>query len=112
MTGRSSRHKGARGEREIRDLLLDLGFVAKRDGRLNADISHNIPGLHIEVKRREKYDIQRWVEQAENDAPEGHEPVVAFRRNEQPWRVIVSADFFFGLLAEKRWQAFNDRSTE
>jgi hypothetical protein len=64
------------------------------------------------VKRREKYDIQRWVEQAEADAPEDHTPVVVFRRNDQPWRVVVDAKHYFELLAYKRWHAFGPSCDE
>jgi Holliday junction resolvase len=49
-----SRDKGARGEREVAAILREHGISAVRDGRLDSDLRHAIPGVHIEVKRTER----------------------------------------------------------
>lgn len=101
MSGRKSRQKGARGEREVRDLLRAIGVEARRDGRLDDDLSHGLNGFHLEVKRREQYDLDRWLQQAEGDAGD-RVPVVVFRKSRQPWRVIVDAEVFFSLVTNQQ----------
>lgn len=86
--GRSQREKGARGEREVRDILVAAGFVARRDGRLDDDLDHSVDGYHFEVKRREQYDIGSWVRQAREDA-KGRQPVVVFRKSNEPWLAVI-----------------------
>ena len=97
--GRPSRQKGARGERDFRDLLRRHGFTCERDGSERGDLIHNVPGTHIEVKRRETLAIPTWIRQADADAPLGTVAVVAFRANRQPWRVVLAADEFLRLKA-------------
>lgn len=98
---KSSREKGKRGEREFRDLLRRHGFEAVRDGRLEDDLRHDVEGYHFEVKRRETLALPAWLRQAEADA-NGRVPVVAFKRNHEPWRVCLDAEVFVGLLANIR----------
>lgn len=104
MSGKTSRSKGARGEREVRDVLKALGVHARRDGRLDDDLDHGLEGYHLEVKRRERYEIDSWVEQAEEDAGD-RVPVVVFRKSRQPWRVIVDAEVFFRLVTNQQREA-------
>jgi Holliday junction resolvase len=101
----NSRAKGANGEREFRDFLRSQGFSADRDGRLDWDLRHNVPGIHFEVKRRETLDLYGALAQAERDAlchVPPVEPVVVFRRSHHPWRVIVDAEFFLGLISDQQ----------
>lgn len=93
-----SRAKGAGGEREFRDVLRSHGYEARRDGRLDDDLDHDVPGTHFEVKRRERYELDEWIAQAERDA-RGRVPIVAFRKSRQPWRLIVPADHYLALRA-------------
>jgi hypothetical protein len=95
--GRSQREKGARGEREVRDILVAGGFVARRDGRLDDDLDHSVAGWHFEVKRREQYDIGTWIKQAWEDA-DGREPVVVFRKSNEPWRAVIDFHVLVRLL--------------
>lgn len=88
MGGLTSRRKGAGGEREVRDILRRFGFRAQRDGRLAADLDHDIEGWHLEVKRRETASIWAWLEQAARDAF-GRVPVVVFRRSRSPWYAVM-----------------------
>ena len=96
MKGRGARRKGADAEREFRDLLIGYGFQARRDGRLDSDLVHNVPGVYFEVKRRETLAIPKWIRQAEDESG-ALEPVVAYRTSRQPWRVVVSADEYLRL---------------
>jgi hypothetical protein len=114
MGGKSSRDKGARGEREFAELLSnELGQVVKRklgqarDG--GDDIS--VGRYRIEVKRREKLAIEAWCKQVEaactTAADIGEDgkvqeqvPVVVFRRNGEPWRAVVPAAWFIHAMRE------------
>lgn len=96
-----SRQKGARGEREVRDILRAHGYDARRDGRLDTDVVHDMDGFHLEVKRREKYELDQWLEQAERDASEDEVPVVVFRKSKQPWRAVIDFDVLVRLITNQ-----------
>ena len=96
--GRASRSKGARGEREVRDILRKYGVEARRDGRLDDDLVHGLDGYHLEVKRQETYTLDSWLKQAETDA-KGRTPVVAFRKAKQPWRAVIDLETLVRLIA-------------
>lgn len=96
--GKASRDKGKRGEREAaKELARVLGCQAQRGvqyqgGPGSPDVTHDIPGLHIEVKRAETFSLWKALEQAENDAPLGAAPVVLHRKNLKPWVAVVHLD--------------------
>lgn len=94
-SGRFSKEKGKRGEREAAKVLSKvLGCHARRGvqyqgGSDSPDVTHSIDGLHIEVKRTERLSLHEALAQAENDALPGHAPMVLHRRNMTPWVVII-----------------------
>lgn len=103
MTGRASRNKGAAGEREFAALLTDaLGVVVRRklgqarDGGDDVQVGK----YRIEVKRREALRLDDWCKQIEQATEPGEVPVVAYRRNGQPWRVVVPIDWFLEQVRE------------
>lgn len=104
MSGRKSRSKGQRGEREVRDLFIKHNYQAKRGyqsrggGKEAADVELNIP-LHVEVKFVEKLSLYSAVTQAETDA-QGKDWVVAHRKTRKPWLFIVNEDLFFKMLVK------------
>lgn len=85
---RSQREKGKRGEREFAELLKTHGFDARRDGRLDDDLAHNVDGYHFEIKRRETLALPAWIRQAEDDAGD-RAAIVAHRRSNERWRATV-----------------------
>lgn len=95
--GRKERDKGIRGELEAAKALARLfGCEARRGKQYSGDedspdVKHSIPGLHIEVKRRERFRLREAIEQAVNDAGESV-PVVLHRANNTPWLAIVVLD--------------------
>lgn len=112
--GARSRQKGKRGEREAAALVRDAWGIAARRGRQYAghpdapDVTADIPGVHLEVKRRERCRPGEWLEQALADA--GDElPVVLHRRTRQPWLLTLHAEhavsFATRLLAAVRTAA-------
>lgn len=95
MTGKMSRNKGAQAERELAAYLSDaLGIEIKRklDQAREGGDDLQVGRFRIEVKRRETLAIPQWIRQIENCTEEGEVPVVAFRQNKQPWRVVIRLD--------------------
>ncbi len=92
--GRKSRDKGAAGERELaRELSRVLGVEARRGcqyhgGPGSPDVVADIPDVHLECKRTERFRLYDALEQAIADAGE-KVPVVAHRQNHKPWVVIA-----------------------
>ena len=106
--GRASKRKGKTGEREFGKLCEKfLGGSAKRtpcSGGLDikGDLrpSGNIlSAFHVEVKRQEKWSLPAWIGQAVADA--GARPwVLAVRRSNCPWRVVMDAEDWLRLMSE------------
>lgn len=108
----NSRDKGKRGELEWRDELTARGYEAKRGqqhagGGDSPDVVHNVPGVHFEVKRVERFLLYDAVDQARRDGV-GKMPVVVHKCNHDrrtgtcrgDWLVVLGADDFFRLLQE------------
>lgn len=102
MSGRRSRNKGANGERELANLLRSHGIEAQRTAPLQAGKDSTdadvlaFDGIFLEVKRRERLEMEAWCKEAESVAGE-RIPVVAWRRNNQPWRVSLPLTSFIEL---------------
>lgn len=90
----NSRNKGKRGELELANLLKTYGYDARR-GQQYCGISGDadvvgLPGIHIEVKRVEKLNINDAVDQSCRDASIGKLPIVLHRKNRKPWLVTMT----------------------
>lgn len=104
MNGRGARNKGSQGERELAALLSDhLGFVVKRNLGQARDGGDDLTVQHfkIEVKRRERLEIDKWSEQVEACVQPGEVPVLAYRRNGQPWRVCLRLEDFIPMMRDQ-----------
>jgi Holliday junction resolvase len=103
MNGRGKRNKGAAGERELAGILKDhLGFEVKRNlgqARDGAD-DITIQKFRIEVKRQERLQVDKWSEQVESCSKSGEIPILAYRRNGQPWRICLKLDDFIPMLRD------------
>jgi Holliday junction resolvase len=101
MGGRMSRNKGAAAERELAAILSDeLGFVVKRKLGQARDSGDDIQvgKFRIEAKRRETLALPAWCRQIEEHCGPGEVPVVAYRQNGQPWRIVMKLQDFLPLL--------------
>jgi Holliday junction resolvase len=92
----NSRQKGARGERELASKLREHGFEARRGVQYSgangdADVV-GLPGVHIEVKRVERFDLYGSLSQSKSDARHGELPVVMHRKNNCEWVVVQPLD--------------------
>jgi Holliday junction resolvase len=106
-----SRDKGARGEREVADLIKDASggvFAAQRGcqhagrfavGVASPDVLTDLP-LHLEVKRTEKPAVKAAWAQALADAGIEKEPCVAMRWNGGEWLGLVRLSHLVAALAE------------
>ena len=102
----NSRDKGARGEREWARVCRDNGYDCRRGQQYSGVEGEDViglPGIHIEVKRVQALNIENAIAQSRRDAKEGEIPIVAFRRNNEKWKVCMDAESFFNLYRE--WEA-------
>lgn len=99
----NSRAKGCRGEREVRDLLREAGFEARRGQQFSGGsdspdvICPSLPEIHIEVKRVQTGNPYNWMEQATKDAGKKI-PTVWHKRNGKKWLAILPAEEFLTIL--------------
>lgn len=107
----NSRAKGAVGELEWAKELQARGYEARRGQQFSGgggspDVVHNIPGVHFEVKRTERFLLYAAVDQARRDAGTANVPTVVHRCNNDKrkascrgeWLVVLGADDYFALL--------------
>lgn len=102
MSGKSSQRKGADGERELAELLRGYGYDIRRGGSLSFGEVPDLmcmPGIHIEVKRVERLNVDEAMDQAIRDADIFHDgaPTLFHRRNRQPWLVTMRLDDWISL---------------
>lgn len=92
----NSNEKGKRGEREFAEYLrYNFGVEARRGmqysgGSESPDVVTSMAMLHFEVKRVEKLNLGRAMEQAEEDCGDKI-PAVAHKRNRSPWLITIRA---------------------
>lgn len=103
----NSKRKGNAGERELLSILSKYGEAVRNDqtfigGEGNPDISFfdGRENYHVECKRAERLNIHAALRQAEFDAGERKIPVVAHRRNREPWYITMRLNDF--LMIGKR----------
>jgi len=102
MGGKMSREKGKRGEREFASFCKAQGYDARRGQQFNGIDGEDVvglPGIHVEVKRTERLNVYEAMEQAWKDS-HGKDSIVAHRRNDHRWLVIMDADEWFKLYRE------------
>lgn len=102
----NSRAKGAVGERELANILKEYGFDCRRGQQFcgangDADVV-GLNGIHLEVKRVEKLNIETAMQQSRSDARENEVPVVVHRRNRHRWLVTMDLDKWIELY--KVWE--------
>ena len=104
--GMKSRRKGKTGERELALVFIAEGFAARtgrqhRGGPDSPDvIVDDLPRLHVECKRTEKFSLYSALDQAAADAGEDQMPVVCHRRNSHRWVAVLDFEDFAKLLRE------------
>jgi len=104
MTGKMSRNKGQRAEREFCKILqtvIDDVYVGeevkpkvKRNLMQTAEGGYDVKGidwLALEVKHQEALNLTAWWKQTLQQAKAGQIPVLAYKQNRKPWRIRMPA---------------------
>ena len=105
----NSRTKGKRGELEAAHLLQNHGYDTRRGQQFagingDADVV-GLPGIHLEVKRVEKLNIDEALVQAIRDKRANEIPIVMHRKNRTKWKVTMLFDDWMELY--KAWEKQN-----
>ena len=105
----NSRQKGKRVERLWRDQLREAGFLKAFRGQQycgaagNADVvCPELPTLHFEVKGVQNLNVLNAMKQAIADAGK-KTPVVAHKKNGEPWLVTMLAADWLRLVNDSDW---------
>lgn len=102
----NSRAKGARGEREWRDCLRAEGWMARRGQQFSGHpdapdvVCEELGRFRFEVKRAERFSPYDAMAQANAEKGDGQIAVVAHRKNNSPWLIVLRAEDFFALVRE------------
>lgn len=103
----NSRAKGARGEREVAKILRDRGYGdARRSVQYcgangDADVI-GLPGVHLEIKRVERLNLEDAMQQSRTDAREDELPVVVHKKNHKKWLCTMEFNDFLDLIEKSR----------
>lgn len=94
----NSREKGKRGELEAAKVLREYGYNTRRGVQYcgangDADVV-GLPGIHLEIKRTERLNLDKAYEQSVRDARDDEVPVVMHRKNRGQWMVSMSLESF------------------
>lgn len=105
----NSRAKGARGERELANLLKEYGYECRRGQQFcgangDADVV-GLPNIHIECKRVERLNIENAMKQSSRDARDGEVPIVMHRKDRNIWLVTMTLADWMSMY--ERWDSFN-----
>lgn len=111
----NSKQKGKRGELEFCSLCRANGYEVRRTAQYCGNTGDaadclGLPGIHIEVKRVEKLNFYDAMSQAVRDSGKsGKIPIVAHRKNDHPWLIVMLADDWFKLYRE--WELAQPQPT-
>lgn len=108
----NSRTKGKRGELEVAHLLKKYGYDARRGQQFSgingdADVV-GLPGIHLEIKRVEKLNIDDALSQSIRDARENEIPIVMHRKNYAEWKITMRFSDWIELYGA--WEKENERT--
>ena len=100
--GKSQQRKGAEGERELAEVLCGYGYDVTRGGSMSFGAVPDLvglPGVHVEVKRVERLNLWKAMQQAAADADRFKDgmPIVFHRQNRKPWLVTMRLEDFIEL---------------
>jgi len=101
--GAMSRDKGKRGERELSTLLAATGlpYLREQDGRVQG-ADFRVEQFCIEARYREKLEIPKWCAELELATPDHLVPVLAWRKNNAPWRTSMLMSDWLDLIRAGR----------
>ena len=99
----NSKKKGAKGERELANILKGYGYNCRRGQQYNGLEGEDVVGLdyiHIECKRVQALNLDEAMEQARRDSKGNQLPAVFHRKNNKKWKVTMYLDDWIQLYNE------------
>lgn len=101
----NSRQKGKRGELEVARLCRAHGYDCRRTAQYCGNTGEaadvvGLPGIHIEVKRVQRLNLEDAMSQAKRDAKTNELPAVFHRKNNCEWLVTMRAEDWFKIYGE------------
>ncbi|WP_314315176.1 hypothetical protein [Negativicoccus succinicivorans] len=102
----NGKQKGKRGELEFARLCRSNGWEVRRTAQYCGNTGEaadviGLPGVHVEVKRVERLNIDDAMSQARRDSEKsGRVPIVAHRKNNCEWLITMSAEDWFDMFRE------------
>lgn len=107
----NSKRKGSAGEREAANILKRYGYDTRRGVQysgINGDADVvGLPGIHLEIKRVEKLNLDNAMAQSIRDSREGEIPIVMHRKNRAPW--LVTMPFVEWMKLYQAWEKNDER---
>lgn len=103
--GRASRRKGASAERELAKVFQEHGLDVHRGFTFHHESDLvGLDGIHPEVKRVEKLNISKAMEQAREESKKRQDgiPTVFHRRDREPWLVTMELEYWIDLYTAWR----------
>lgn len=119
--GKNAKRKGGQYERDIAKKFqkrygVELkrtpqsgGFAKKSDkaddyrGDITIVDTKQMLLIHIECKNQKTWQLKQWIEQAEEDCPDGRTPIVIFHQhNSSKDYVCISLEDFFSLVEKDK----------
>lgn len=103
----NSKKKGSRGELEFVNWLKAHSINARRTQQYcgannDADIVSDLRAIHFEIKRVEKLNISKAIQQSKEDAKADQYPVVVHRRSREKWLVTMDAEDWLELIDRRK----------
>ena len=100
--GKSQRDKGKRGERAVAGFLTDAGWPTRRSVQFNGRdpnavsdlIVDGLPQLAIEVKFRQAWAVDRWLQRQKDECRDGQLPMLFCKKNNEPLVIALYAEDF------------------
>lgn len=111
----NSKQKGKRGELEFCRLCREQGYEVRRTAQYCGNTGDaadcvGLPGIHVEVKRVENLNYYSAMSQAVHDSEKsGKIPIVAHRKNDHPWLIVMQSDDWFRIYRE--WELAQSQPT-
>ena len=106
----NSRRKGKDGELEFAKFCRFEGYTVRRGQQYSGIEGEDVvglPGVHVEVKRVQRLNIDDAMTQAINDARNTDKmPMVAHRKNNGYWMITMEAEDWFKLY--RSWEMENN----
>ena len=99
----NSKKKGAKGERELANILKDYVYNCRRGQQYNGLEGEDVVGLngiHIECKRVERLDLYGAIYQSTKDCKANQLPAVFHRKNHYRWLVTMELEDWIKLYNE------------